>query len=184
MTIAQPLTKTEISQFIRDATIDVFATMLAMDVVPGATVMGHSVADQHAGIIVTLGLTGAQKGSGQMLFEPPLACRIASAMLMAEYDTVNDDVVDAIAETANMVVGNVKNQLESRLGPMGLSTPVVVYGGEFSTRTAGDPEWVIVPFQCGDDSVIVQVALKESAPSRNGNGHLEGLLLPVRHSEN
>jgi CheY-specific phosphatase CheX len=180
MTILQrALTHSEISQFIREAAGKVFATMLSMELEPGHTRVGRSAADQHSGIIVTLGLTGARKGSGQLLFEPALACRAASAMLMTEYTTVDDDVIDVVAETGNMVVGNIKNHLETRLGPMGLSTPVIVYGGEFETRTAGNPDWVIVPFRCGGDSVIVQLALTEGpgnharhswngAPNANG----------------
>jgi len=155
------LSQAEIGEFIRLATCDVFATMFGLELDPETARVGRSAADQHAGIIVTLGLTGARKGSGQLLFEPALACRLASAMLMAEYTSVDDDVVDALAETGNMVVGNVKNLLETRLGPMGLSTPAVVYGGEFATRTAGDPEWVILPFRCGDDSLIVQLTLTD-----------------------
>jgi CheY-specific phosphatase CheX len=173
-TIAHLLTKPEISHFIREAAGEVFATMLAMELVPGVTRVGRTAADQHAGIIVTLGLTGARRGTGQLLFEPALACRAASAMLMAEYTEVDDDVIDAMAETANMVIGNIKNHLETRLGPMGLSTPAVVYGGEFETRTAGDPEWVIVPFQCGADTVIVQVMLTDHPTTKrvwNGANH-------------
>ena len=88
-----------------------------------------------------------------------MACKIASAMLMAEYDSVDDDVLDAIAEVANMVVGNIKNLIEDDLGPMGLSTPTVISGCDFETRTPGNPDWVLVPFECDGETVTVQVVL-------------------------
>ena len=49
-----------------------------------------------------------------------LACQIAGRLLMAEYEEVDEDVLDAVAEVANMVVGNVKNALEDTLGSLAL----------------------------------------------------------------
>ena len=52
-------------------------------------------------------------------------------MLMTEASAVNEEVLDAMAELTNMVIGNVKTKLESQLGPLGLSIPTVVYGRNF-----------------------------------------------------
>ena len=156
------LTESEIAGFIAKSTADVFATMLGLDVEAGEPRAGRSAATEHTGLVVALGLTGTHRGSGQLLLHPSLACRIASAMLMDDFKEMNNDVADAVAETANMIVGNIKNCLEDKLGDMGLSTPAVVYGGEFEARTAGDPEWVIVPFRCEGEDLLVQLMLTES----------------------
>jgi chemotaxis protein CheX len=158
----------DIGSLIRQAAPEVFTTMLAMDVAAGETVVSRRIQGNHpGGVIALLGLTGEWSGSGQISCEPEFACRIASTMLMAEYETVDEDVLDAFAEVANMIIGNVKNLLEAELGPMGLSTPTIVFGGEFDTRIAGSPERVVVPFSCGNDVLYVQIV---STPKGAGAG--------------
>ena len=57
-------------------------------------------------------------------------------LLITEYAAINEDVLDSVAEVTNMIIGNVKTALEDRLGAMGLSTPTVIYGRNFQTRSA------------------------------------------------
>jgi len=87
------------------------------------------------------------------------ACHMAAQLLMAEFHAVDDEVLDAVAEVANMIVGNVKTIMEQKLGSMGLSTPTVIYGRNFETRTIGTKEWVTVPFRCGEFSMGVQITI-------------------------
>ena len=49
--------------------------------------------------------------------------------------------------------------LEARLGPMGLSTPTVIYGRNFQTRSSGNQKWTVVPFALGEDRMCVQVCI-------------------------
>jgi chemotaxis protein CheX len=160
-----PLTHSEIRNHIQTATEEVFSTMLGLEITAGEMSLGHS--SSHAGVTALLGLTGAWTGSGQISCEPPLACRIASRFLMAEYAAVDDDVLDALAELANMIIGNVKTLLEDKLGPMGLSTPVIISGGEFETRILGCPAWIVMPFACADGTLVVQVVLSPSKQQFN-----------------
>jgi chemotaxis protein CheX len=148
-----------IARAISEATQEVFTTMLALEAVSGEPVVSQSEPGYHENVVALLGLTGQWSGSGQLSVEPLFACKIASQMLMAEYSSVDNDVLDAIAEIANMVVGNIKNLLEPELGPMGLSTPTIVYGGEFETRVAGTVDRVTTPFTCGDGSLTVRILL-------------------------
>jgi chemotaxis protein CheX len=145
--------------------------MLSMDLTGGETTIGPMVPGSHSGIIALLGLTGERSGSGQFSCEPAFGCRIASQMLMAEYQTVDDDVLDAIAEVANMIVGNIKNMLEVKLGPMGLSTPTIVFGGDFDTRIAGNPDRITVKFICGDDIATVQVVIAPKSTRHTPREH-------------
>ena len=152
-----PVTHSEIRNHIQTATEEVFSTMLGLEITPGEMTLGHS--SSHSGVTALLGLTGAWTGSGQISCEPALACRIASQFMMSEYSAVDDEVLDALAELANMIIGNVKNLLEDKLGPMGMSTPVIISGGEFETRILGCPAWIVMPFACADGTLVVQVVL-------------------------
>ena len=77
---------------------------------------------------------------------------MAGALLMSEYQSVDEDVMDAVAEVVNMVVGNVKTLLEERVGPLAFSIPTVIYGRNYKTRSAGVMEWTVVPFLCGSEA--------------------------------
>jgi chemotaxis protein CheX len=55
-------------------------------------------------------------------------------MLLAEDSSVSEEVLDAIAEVTNMIIGHVKSSLERHLGPLGLSIPTVVFGRNFKPK--------------------------------------------------
>jgi chemotaxis protein CheX len=158
----QSIHQTEIAGAISAATEEVFSVMLGIDIAAGGARIGQASQD-HSGIVAVLGLTGNWAGSGQLSVDTGLALQIASKLLMADYDTVDEDVLDAVAEVSNMIIGNVKTALEQTLGPMGLSVPAVAFGGDFETRAIGNRDLVLVPFSCAQGGLSVQVVV---APCR------------------
>ena len=72
---------------------------------------------------------------------------------------MNEEVLDAMAELTNMIIGNVKTKLEDDFGPMGLSIPTVVFGRKYRARNGGKGEWTIVPFVCEGERLDVQICL-------------------------
>jgi chemotaxis protein CheX len=64
-----------------------------------------------------------------------------------------------------MVIGNVKTGLEYELGPMGMSIPTIIFGKNFSARSAGSEEWLTVPFESEGERVEVKFCL---IPNRGG----------------
>lgn len=163
--VAEPITLPDISCAIRTATTEVFSVMLGINVEAGEGQTGRREQDR-SGIVAVLGLTGAWGGSGQFSCDAALALRIASQLLMANFEKVDEEVLDAVAEVANMIIGNVKTALEQTAGPMGLSTPAVFFGGDFETRVVGNTKTVLVPFACGAGAMTVQVAVAPMARTR------------------
>lgn len=153
------MTQEKIAEAIRSSTFAVFSTMLDLRIEAGEVLLGEAAAQNRAGLIALLGFAGEWAGSGILYCEAPFALRMASSLLMTECSAIDEEVLDAVAEVANMIVGNVKTTLEQHLGPMGLSTPTVIYGRNFETRSVGSHEWVIVPFTCGPDVMGVQVSI-------------------------
>jgi len=177
MTTAQatPLDFDEMVAAISNATTEVFSVMLGMDLEKGAAYT-ERCAGTESGILALVGVAGPWMGTGSISCTPQLACKVAGQMLMSEYDSVNDEVLDAIAEVANMIIGNIKTALEQVAGAMALSTPTVIYGRNFETRRVGSQEWVSVPFACGTEIVHVQLCL---APARDESRALRpGFALP------
>lgn len=157
----------ELADLITRAATDVFTTMLGMELVSGAHYTDHKDPEPQDGVVSLIGMAGEWVGMGSVACSAEFACRISSNFLMSECPAVNDEVLDAVAEITNMIIGNVKTGLEERLGPMGLSIPTVVYGKNFTTRSLGQNEWTVVPFDCGGETMEVQVCL-----ARRGEGHL------------
>jgi len=160
------ITPADIVAAIKSATVEVFATMLNMQLEAGPMLTEKSVAAAPAsGVVSLVGLAGSWAGTGSIACTGAFACKMASSFLLAEYDAMNDDVLDAVGEISNMIVGNVKTILEEKVGQMGLSTPTVIFGRNFQTRSSRNHEWIVVPFRMGDEHMFVQLSL---APNRDG----------------
>ena len=80
-------------------------------------------------------------------------------LMMDPPPAVDEEVLDAMAELTNMIIGNVKNELERELGPLGLSIPTVVFGRNFRARTAVSGEWSVVSFDWEGEELMVRVCL-------------------------
>lgn len=165
----QPLDRETLTAIVHAATADVFQTMLEMQLAPGEPYVQSVPPPPTEGVVSLIGLAGQWVGTGSVFCSAPFACRISSRMLMAEFPAVDDEVLDAVAELTNMIVGNVKTGLEEHLGPMGLSIPTVVYGKNFSAKSAGDGEWNVFPFTCEGDLLEVKIHL---APNRKPLTHI------------
>lgn len=152
-----------IAQAVHAATSDVFSTMLGLTVQPGDAFLETAPPCPSDGVVSLIGLAGAWVGTGSVACSAAFACRVSSLMLLSDTPAVDGDVLDAIAELTNMIVGNVKTTLEESLGPMGLSIPTVVFGKNFSTRSIGNGSWIVVPFACEDSRFDVKICL---APNR------------------
>jgi chemotaxis protein CheX len=96
----------QINPFIM-ATIETFKSMIKTEVKPGkVTLERHSgFQSDLSGII---GLSGGAKGSVSMTFPKITALKVVSAFIGERIVTVDEVVVDAIGELANIVAGAAK----------------------------------------------------------------------------
>ena len=156
---------TELAEIMRNAALDVFTTMLSQTPTAGEAYRETSAALSTNGVVSLVGLAGTWVGTGSIACTAQCACWIAGHMMAAEYEAVDDEVLDAMAEVTNMIIGNVKTVLEERLGAMGLSIPTVIYGRNFTSRAVGNQEWTVVPFTAGGENLSIQLCL---VPSRAG----------------
>lgn len=157
----------KVVQNILAATNEVFETMLAIGVQSGEPYQEQAGSHIFDGIVSLIGLTGTWVGAGRISCSSALACRISGAMFATQYDAVNEDVLDAMAELSNMIIGNVKSSLEEDLGPMGISIPTVIYGRNYQARSMYADDWTVVPFMCEGEALSVKICL---VPSAEANG--------------
>lgn len=168
---------TDIATFIRAAAADVFSTMLGIEIGAGPEREANSGPDIADGVLAFVGLAGPWTGAGAISCSAAFACKLCEALLMAPASAVNDEVLDAMGEVANMIIGNFKTMAEERLGPLGLAIPTVIYGRNFTSRGIGKHRWVIVPFTSGSETMEVRVCLaptKESTATTSS--HLTALV--------
>lgn len=119
----------EILDSIRRSANNVFATMLGVELGSGEASIEQGTPEANDGVVSIVGVAGAWVGTGVIVCSPELACRVCNRMLMTNNSTINEEVLDAVAELTNMIIGCVKTDLEAQLGPLGLSIPTVVLAG-------------------------------------------------------
>jgi chemotaxis protein CheX len=154
----------EIVSAVRAAAHDVFSTMLSLPLEdrPSYEKIEADPPKNADGVEALVGIAGSWSGTGRICCTPQFACQVASALLMAEYKGLNEEVLDAMAELANMIIGNVKTHFEEILGPLDLSIPMVIFGHNYRTRSIGAPAWVVVPFETAGSPWEIRFCLMPS----------------------
>jgi chemotaxis protein CheX len=153
------MTQEEVTRMVRDSAHHVFATMLGRSLVDQEPYERTSAPCPADGVLALIGFAGSWSGSGAFSCPATLAKSISAALLMQEFAAIDSEVLDAIGEVANMILGNVKTQLEEKLGPMGLSVPTVIHGHNFVARSLGQASWIVIPFECMGETLHVQLCL-------------------------
>lgn len=153
------------------STEEVFSTMLNMEVGWQEIPLPQTIAAAPvSGVIALIGLTGPWAGTGSVSCNAEFACTLSSRLLMGKYEEVNEDVLDAMAEITNMIIGNVKTALERKVGDMGLSAPTVIFGAHFQTRSAPTHKWTGVRFTSGGQEMCVLMCLTAATPRNRRTG--------------
>jgi chemotaxis protein CheX len=164
----------KVTDAVRVATREVFSMMMGMEVEAEPPYEESNSVGNVDGVVALIGLAGQWVGGGVVQCDAAMARKFYSSLLMTECgptnDGVNEEVLDAVAEIANMIIGNVKNAMERDLGPIGLGIPSVVYGRNFTTRSAGS-NWIVTPFTCDGGRMLVKLCL--TPPTANGAGSPE-----------
>jgi chemotaxis protein CheX len=165
------LDETLVTESLCRATLEVFGTMLGVDAVAGDRFTEKQPPHPSHGLVSLIGMAGAWVGTGHISCSAELACKLSSRFLMTEYESVNDDVLDAMGELTNMIIGNFKNEIEVHVGSLGLSIPTVIFGRNFVARSAAENDWIAVLFECEGETLTVKVCLSPQANRQVVRGH-------------
>ena len=163
--------RSEIIQAVHAATAEVFSTMLGVEVELAPVHADRSNPAIVEGGMAFVGIGGTWVGSGVISCSASFACRICELFLMTEASAVNEEVLDAVGELTNMIIGNFKTAAEAVVGPLGLSVPTVIFGRNFMSKSLGNNDWLVMPFKCGDDTFEIRVWFAPAAES-NAKRHI------------
>lgn len=153
-------TEAQVAGFVIDATRDVFATMVMMEVTDNFP-MKEPVSRFKCSITGMVGFAGTYSGVISIHCPVALALKVTSNMLGIECDEVNDDLNDAIGEIANMLGGSVKQVLSKGGLDVKLSIPTVISGEDYTVNSLSDSDCVVIPFSVEDQTLLVGLTLKK-----------------------
>jgi chemotaxis protein CheX len=148
-----------INPFLRSL-VNTFSTMLNCEAKRGEIALAHTN-KRHYPVSGVIGLSGNAVGMVVINLSEEVALKAASAMLMAEMTSLDDDVLDAVGELANMIAGQAKAELEQY--DLSVSLPNVVTGENHEIRFPSDIKTISVPFETDFGPLQLEVGL-ESAP--------------------
>jgi|YNPMSStandDraft_1061717.scaffolds.fasta_scaffold02024_4 chemotaxis protein CheX len=116
-----------------------------------------------------IGLTGRAVGAVVLTLSKPVALKAASTLLLSDYSEINDDVVDAVGELANMVAGAAKAELEEY--SLAVSLPNVITGRDHEIHFPSNVTPICIPFSSDWGPLALEVGLTTSpAPSAEAVG--------------
>lgn len=150
----------DISEKIIESTIEIFSTMVMMDI----SVEERDVADSgklHDAITGLIGLAGTHKGVLAIHIPHQVAIAITSSFLGMDVDEINEDVEDAVGELANMLGGNIKAVLAENGRDIDLSLPSTISGASYQLQPSKDVDKVLIRFRTGGGSFLVELQLEK-----------------------
>jgi len=153
-------------ELVRDSTHTLFETMMDAVPEPLPDYRTSTVRDNQESIFCLIGFSGEMMGSGSLHCSGECAMRLASALLMGEYGEVDAEVLDAVAEVTNMIIGNFKTAVEEGYGAIGISTPTVIYGQQYAARNFGASDWIVIPFRYHNTEFDVRISLQPDKSSQ------------------
>jgi len=123
---AQPA-EAELGTILEKAMGEVFEIMLGIKLGPAAT----GTVLRHPDLTALIGLAGDLSGVITLSCSAASAAHMASSMLGAAIEEVDDDVRDALGEICNMIAGNFRAKIPGQASSCSLSIPTVISGEDY-----------------------------------------------------
>lgn len=138
---------------------EIFSTMVGSDVSPTSKQI-EAVTKFKDCVTAMVGLAGVYNGLISISTPRKLAAEFASQMLGMEVNEVDEDVIDALGEIANMIGGSFKHHFVKDGHEVRLSTPSVITGEEYAMTAGSLPDTMTLLFESGDQNFMVSIYLE------------------------
>ncbi len=144
------------------STMKVFSTMLGIELTRGQ-IFAKTAFNPECEVSGIVGLTGKARGTIVLSLNRSTAIAVTEKLLGERPKEIGPDVVDAVGELANMVVGGAKAQLEKF--EMSLSIPTVIAGKCFCVEFPSKVPPICIPFDSPWGPLTVEVGFVDGATS-------------------
>lgn len=110
-------------------------------------------------MVILIGFTGEMKGQVLIAFEHPVACDIASKMMMMPVEEMDDISRSAISELGNMIMGNAATVFSTKGIAIDITPPTV--GKGTMSFTSSFAQNICIPLEYEDGKKIeINIAIK------------------------
>lgn len=150
----------ELHEKIIDSVVEIFSSMVMMDVTSAGELEASSLSftDAISGVV---GLAGTHKGCLAIHLPHATAMGITSSFLGMDVEEMGEDVDDAVGELANMLGGNIKSILSEKGRDIELSLPTTVSGREYDFQPTKEADRIILKFNCDAGTFSVDLQLEK-----------------------
>lgn len=150
----------DIEKEISRSTIEIFTTMVMMEVEPEA---GFSKADGALVDSITglIGFAGTHKGAIAIHIPNQVALDITSNFLGMDVEEINEDVEDAVGEIANMIGGDIKGYLSENGRDINLSLPSTISGAQYDFQSNKNADIFMLAFNTASGQFLVELQLEK-----------------------
>lgn len=141
------------------ATVNVIKTMAMIEPVAGKPFVKN---DKEAigDVSGVIGLTGASKGSIVLSFSEGAICAIVGGMLGMEFESMNDDVKDAVGELTNMISGDARRRLAEQGVIFEAGIPNIVSGPHHTINSIAKGPVVAIPFDVAGHKFVIEACFE------------------------
>ena len=160
----------DIRAHIIDAIIDVFDTMVSMEVEFQESELPDSTGTRR--MVATVNFAGNVLGIVNIQVDSELSRMMMASMLDIDIEEVEDDseIKDLLAEISNIVGGNLKSALNDAGHSCVISTPSITYGADFTIKSLNMERFERFVFTHQDKYVLVEIGLKAQQASDEVKG--------------
>lgn len=155
-----PLVEVMVTHLI-DVTRDIFSTMIGRDVEFADP--SYRGPQPTANVVSTVGFAGSLSGHVSLCLSQQAAMEIAQALLGCEPEEASEQFRDAAGEMANMIAGSLRTVMLERGETLGISTPIVTVGTDFSISSLRSVSQAVCPFTMGPQHLFVHLVLQGNA---------------------
>lgn len=141
---------------------EIFSTMLTSNAKRGKI----SVSRDNRGpgeLLAIIGIIGESKGTVAVSFPTDTALRVVGRIAGMEFESVDETIIDGVAEIVNMIAGGAKAKLTGNgKRPMDLGLPSVVTGKDFQVDYPKKSIWLEVPFDSDLGPFLMRVTFESN----------------------
>jgi len=148
-----------INPFIK-ATLNVLETMAFMKAAPQQPFLKKdNVAKGDVSSVI--GLSGESKGTISITFTEPCILSIVSNMFGETMSQINNEVMDAVGEIANMISGQARQVLEGKGKVLYAAVPTMIKGKDHSISHKTTAPIMAVPFKTEHGDFTIEVCFED-----------------------
>ena len=143
-----------------NAVIDVFTTMAMIEPKPGKPYLNtdRTAVGDVTGLI---GVTGFAEGVISLTLDEGCILKIVSNMLGEEFNSIDDEIADAVGELTNMIAGQARTHLSNQGMSFQASTPSVFLGKKHELKHISSSPILSIPFTTPNGNLVVEISIAE-----------------------